>query len=277
MQRWRRWGAAAAVAVAGLFVLGGLLEFLAPDVAYRLRDRTSEWASGGSSRRFRIALGAATGSNYRVGIALNERLLADRGYELELVETTLPGNVGALLAPGDHLDLAIIHSTDDSAVRAPGVMGVAALEPQYFFVVLPNDNAAQEFRDLTGAVNPGVREPGQPPTLGERVLDYYGMLPSAASAEAPVTIVRPVEGNVADFAAGRMVAATRTQSLHSTLIEDILGPGGYRLVPIRDHEALARASGHHCGISSGGFVRPSPDHPFGAGPDHLGHAAARRA
>jgi TRAP-type uncharacterized transport system substrate-binding protein len=241
MQTWRRWGAAAVVAAAGLLLLGGLLEFLAPDVAYRLRDRAAEWASGGSGRQYRIALGAATGSNYRVGIALNERLAADRGYELELVESTLPGNVGALLTPGDHVDLAIIHSTDDEAVRAAGVMGVAALEPQYFFVVVPNDNPAQEFRDLAGAVNPGVREPGQPPTLGERVLDYYGMLPGPAAAPAPVTIVRPVESNAADFAAGRMVAATRTQSLHSALIEDMLGTGRYRLVPIRDHDALARA------------------------------------
>ena len=98
MQTWRRWGAAAVVAAAGLLVLGGLLEFLAPDVAYRIRDRAAEWASGGSGRQYRIALGAATGSNYRVGIALNERLGADRGYQLELVATTLPGKLLASTA-----------------------------------------------------------------------------------------------------------------------------------------------------------------------------------
>ena len=38
-----------------------------------------------------------------------------------------------------------------------------------------------------------------------------------------------------------MVAATRTQFLRSPLIDEILHTGRYRLVPIRDHEALARS------------------------------------
>ena len=38
-----------------------------------------------------------------------------------------------------------------------------------------------------------------------------------------------------------MTAATRTQFLHSDLIDNLLKDGNYRLVPIRDHEALARS------------------------------------
>ena len=44
-----------------------------------------------------------------------------------------------------------------------------------------------------------------------------------------------------DFEAGHMTATTRTQFLQSDLIDGILKDGNYRLVPIRDHEALARA------------------------------------
>ena len=138
MRRWRWVAAVAASAVALVLVLGGLLEFLAPDVAYQVRDRVSEWRSLRRGRQFRIALGAATGSNYRIGTALNERLGSEFGYRLDLVQSALPGNVGALLAPVDYVDLAIINSADDEAVRTPGVLGLAALEPQYFFVVVPD-------------------------------------------------------------------------------------------------------------------------------------------
>jgi hypothetical protein len=125
-----------------------------------------------------------------------------------------------------------------------GVYALAALEPQHFYVIVPNDSPVQEVRDLRGAVNPGVRAAGVPPTLGERVLGYYGLIAPADAVEPqrPVTVVRPKAGNnLADFESGHMVAATRTQSLHSQLIEGIVGGGGYRLVPIKDHEALAKA------------------------------------
>ncbi len=157
--------------------------------------------------------------------------------------TAAPGNVGSLLNPDQHIDLATINSADDEAARSDGVYGLAALESQYFFVIVPNESPVKEFRDLAGPVNPGAREADQPPTLGERVLDYYGLTtPAPAAAAAPVTVVRPVLGsNVADFEAGHMVAATRTQFLYGDLIERIFAQGKYRLVPIRDHEALARA------------------------------------
>jgi hypothetical protein len=87
-----------------------------------------------------------------------------------------------------------------------------------------------------------VREAGQPPTLGERVLDYYGMTAAAPDGTRPqVTVVRPKSGMGADFRAGLMTAVTRTQTLHSDLIEGLVKDGGYRLVPIRDHVALAAA------------------------------------
>jgi hypothetical protein len=44
-----------------------------------------------------------------------------------------------------------------------------------------------------------------------------------------------------DFEAGLMTAVSRTQTLHSDLVEGLVGGGGYRLVPIRDHEALAKS------------------------------------
>ncbi len=245
MRGWRAVGAAAAVSLASAIGITALLEFLAPDLSYQLKDGAAEWLSGNRGRTLRIATGSTAGSSYRVGTVLNKYLHARSGYELELVGTAASGNVGAMLDPGQHIDLAIINSSDDDAAKEEGVSGLAALELQDFFVVVPSESTVHEVRDLAGAVNPGTREPGQPATLGERVLEYYGLIasPSApAGLSARVTVVRPTrQGNVADFEAGHMTAATRTQSLHSDLIEGIFRNGRYRVVEIRDHEALARS------------------------------------
>ena len=241
----RAWGVGAAAALLTVAVIAALLEFLAPDLSYQVRDRAAETLSGLSGRKYRIALGAMTGSSYRVGTTLNRYLLPKAGYELELVATASPGNVGALFDPKQPVDLATINSADEDASKADGIYGVAALETQYFFVIVPNDSPAREFRDLTGAVNPGVREAGQPLTLGERVLEYYGLTRAraqAANPSSPVSVVRPTKAGVlADFANGHMTAATRTQFLRAGLIDDILNPGHHRILPIRDHEGLARS------------------------------------
>jgi TRAP-type uncharacterized transport system substrate-binding protein len=226
---------------AAVSVLAALAAFVAPDLFYTWRDRAGEVLTGRRGRPIRIALGAPTGSNARVGRILNRHLQARAGYQLEPVNTAAPGNVSALAA-GRDADLAIINSADDEAVRTEGVVGLAALEDQHFFVIVPWDSGVQELRDLAGAaVNPGVRGPGDPPTLGERVLDYYGLLAAEHPAARPASVVRPVEGNLQDFAAGRMHAATRTQDLQSELVGELLRGGQYRLVPIRDNVALAAA------------------------------------
>jgi hypothetical protein len=93
---------------------------------------------------------------------------------------------------------------------------------------------------LSGPVNPGVRGAGDPPTLGERVLDYYGMLAAKPDGSGPqVSVVRPQRSNLEDLESGHNVATTRTQFLRSDLIERMLRPDRFRLLPIRDHQALA--------------------------------------
>jgi len=228
-------------AVAVAVGVAGLLQFLAPSLAYQIKDRVTEAATGRRGRSYRIALGSAVGSSFRIGSELNRHVAARAGYQFELVRTVAPGNVAALLDASQHIDLAVVSSVDDDAVRASGVYGIAALEPQYFFVIVPNGSPVREVRDLAGLVNPGVRDPGHPATLGERVLAYYGLLTPSSTLPALVTIVRPQRGNLDDFRAGRMVAVTRTQYLRSPLIDELLDTGGYRLVPVRDHEALARS------------------------------------
>src|SRR5215212_9180274 len=242
MRGWRAAGLAGAIGIASVLVIAALLQFLSPDLAYQLRDRAREMASGNGRRTFRIALGATTGSSYRMGTVLNRYLLEKSGYQLELLATAAPGNVTALLDPNEHIDLAAINSADDDAAKASGVVALAALEPQYFMVFVPNASPVREFRDLAGAVNPGAREPGQPATLGERVLEYYGLTAAPPDGPAPrVAIVRPRAGMARDFEAGLMTAVSRTQTLHSDLIEGLVGGGKYRLVPIRDHDALAKS------------------------------------
>jgi TRAP-type uncharacterized transport system substrate-binding protein len=257
MRNWRRAGVATVAAVALVLAFVALLEFLAPSLAYQLRDRVAETASGRRGRTYRIALGSAIGSSFHIGSVLDQHLAARAGYHLELVRTVAPGNVKVLLDPHERIDLAVVSSVDDDALRSTGVYGIAALEPQHFFVIVPNDSLVREVRDLAGPVNPGVRDAGHPPTLGERVLDYYGLLTAAPAAAAPVTVVRPRHGNLEDFEAGHMVAATRTQFLRSPLVEAILQTGRYRLVPVRDHEALARSiAGARPGFIPAGLYGP---------------------
>jgi TRAP-type uncharacterized transport system substrate-binding protein len=242
MRSWRVAGLAVTIGVGSVLVIAALLQFLAPDLAYQLRDRARELASGNGRRTFRIALGAKTGSSYRMGTVLNRYLQEKSGYQLELLATAAPGNVGALLDRNERIDLATINSADEDAAKASGVVALAALDPQYFMVLVPNASPVQEFRDLAGAVNPGARQPGQPSTLGERVLEYYGLTAASPDGSAPrVAIVRPKGGMAMDFEAGLMTAVSRTQTLHSDLIEGLVSGGGYRLVPIRDHDALARS------------------------------------
>jgi TRAP-type uncharacterized transport system substrate-binding protein len=240
----RRWRAAAALAIAvilGTLVIAGLLQFLAPDAAYHVADRGRELFSG--RRVYKIGLGATTGAGSEVARVLNGLLRERSGYELELVNRP-NSTTGSLLGEADGFDLVMTNSGIDDLLSREGVYALAALEPQHFFVIVPNDSPVQEFRDLTGRVNPGVRDSGRPPTLGERVLEYYGLIApgDGVDPQRPVTVVRPKAGtNLADFESGHNVAATRTQSPHSQLIEGIMNGGGYRLVPIRDHEALAKA------------------------------------
>ncbi|HEX5045765.1 MAG TPA: TAXI family TRAP transporter solute-binding subunit [Gammaproteobacteria bacterium] len=240
MRAFRAFGIAAGAAVLGVAFLAAMLEFLAPDLAYRVHDRTAELFSGRGSRPFRIALGSQTGTSYRVGTVLNRYLKSKAGYELELGNTDNASS-SELLDPAGRVDFAIINSAEDELLGADPVVGIAALEPQYFFVIVPDSSGVREFRDLAGAVNPGVRGEGRPPTLGERLLDFYKLAsPSADGAPARTSIVRPRGNNLEDFEAGLMTAATRTQFLNSDLIENIVHNGGYRLVPIRDNEAVAR-------------------------------------
>jgi TRAP-type uncharacterized transport system substrate-binding protein len=240
MRGWRAFGIAAAAAIVGVAFLAAMLEFLAPDVAYRVQDRTAELFSGRGGRPFRIAIGSQTGTSYRVGTVLNRYLKSKAGYELELGNAD-NGSSSELLDPSGPVDFAIVNSADDAILAADGVVGIAALEPQYFFVIVPDSSTVREFRDLEGAVNPGTRAEGRPPTLGERVLDFYKLTsPGADGSPARTSIVRPQRGNLEDFEAGLMTAATRTQFLNSDLIENIVHNGGYRLVPIRDNEAVAR-------------------------------------
>jgi TRAP-type uncharacterized transport system substrate-binding protein len=246
-----------AVWIAGVVAVVVLLEFLAPDLSYELKDRAREWAHPRAGKPYRIRVGTMTGSAYRVAETLNRHLRARAGYELELVENSSPSSVIETLQGGgnDSVDLAVGNSADQD-VGAPGVAALARLDSVFFFVIVPNDSAVREVRDLNGAVNPGTREQNRPPTLGEQVLEHYELIGPAARTER-VTIVRPDKGNVADFDSGHNVAMTRTQALNSDLIENVLGTGRFRIVPIRDNEALARAiPGARAGFIPAGAFGP---------------------
>ena len=259
VRRWPAYVRTSAVWIIGVVAVVALLEFLAPDLSYELKDRAREWTTPRAGKPYRMRVGSMTGSAYRVAATLNRHLRARAGYELELVSNSSPSSVIETLqgSSPDSVDLAFDNSANGE-VGAPGVAGLARLDSQFFFVIVPNDSTVRDVRDLAGPVNPGTRgEPG-PPTLGEQVLEYYGLVGSAArGASERVSIVRPDKGNVADFESGHNVAETRTQALSSDLIEDILGTGHYRIVPVRDSEAVARAiPGARAGVIPAGAFGP---------------------
>jgi TRAP-type uncharacterized transport system substrate-binding protein len=246
MSPGRQLGVAAGLAAAIVVSLVAVAQFLAPNLTYEITEGLKESLSGGRGRTYRIALGVSTGSYYRIGVVLNRYLKERAGYELELVETAgVPENVGALLDPARGIHLALTESSSTEGATSREITSLAAVGRQYFFVVVPNSNPARDVRDLAGPLNPGLREAGHGPTLGERVFEYYGLIASPSNPTGtvpPATVVRPTAGgNRRDFEAGHMTAATRTQFLQSDLIEGMLDNGAYRLVPIRDHEALAQA------------------------------------
>ena len=185
MRRWPAYVRPIAVWIAGVVALVALLEFLAPDLSYELKDRAREWVSPRAGKPYRIRVGSMTGSAYRVAATLNRHLRARAGYELELVANSSPSSViETLQGRGpDSVDLALGNTVGED-VGASGVAGLARLDSQLFFVIVPNDSAVREVRDLTGPINPGTRAQNGPPTLGEQVLEYYGLIGSAERGTA---------------------------------------------------------------------------------------------
>jgi hypothetical protein len=195
MFRWRPLGLAAGLAGAILISLAAVSQFLAPSLTYEIKEGIAETLSGNRGRTYRIALGAKTGSYYRSGVLLNRYLKEKAGYELELVVTAgVPENIGALLDPARDIHLAMTESSADEGAAATELAGLAAVGKQYFFVVVPNESTVRDVRDLAGPINPGVREAGHAPTLGEKVLEYYGLIASPTTPPGKIpeaTIVRP--------------------------------------------------------------------------------------
>jgi TRAP-type uncharacterized transport system substrate-binding protein len=237
MRRWRPLGIALAVGAAASLVLAALAPFLAPNLTYEIQDRVIELLSGNRARTYKIALGTSTGSYFKLGEVLNEHLMGKAGYGLELVSTTgVPKNVAAILDPAQEIHLATVDSASDEAANANELVALAAIERPYFFVMVPNDSPAREVRDLSGAVDTAAWAPGEGPTLGDKVLEYYRLI-----GPGPATVMRPSGGMVQRLDAGDVTAVTRTQFLSRGLIDTVLDTGRYRLLPINDHESLARA------------------------------------
>ena len=72
MRRWRVIAALALAAILGTVVVAGLLQFLAPEVAYDIADRARELSSG--RRTYRIGLGSTTGAGSEAARVLNRLL-----------------------------------------------------------------------------------------------------------------------------------------------------------------------------------------------------------
>ena len=257
MRRLRPFGIAIATGVAASLVIAALAQFLAPNLSYEIKDRVVEWLSGNRGRTYRIALGTRAGSYYLLGEVLNRHLKARTGDELELIGTGgVPENVAMLLDRSKGVHLATVDSASDEAANANDLVALAAIERPYFFVMVPDASTVRDVRDLSGAVDTGVRAEGQGPTIGDKVLDYYHLIgPPPAAA----TVVRPGRGSmVQKLDAGEVSAVTRTQFLTAGLADSVLNTGRFRLVPILDHEALARSiPGTEAGFIPAGAYGPS--------------------
>ena len=97
VRRWPAYVRTSAVWIIGVVAVVALLEFLAPDLSYELKDRAREWTTPRAGKPYRMRVGSMTGSAYRVGATLNRHLRAHAGYELELVANSSPASVIEML------------------------------------------------------------------------------------------------------------------------------------------------------------------------------------
>lgn len=228
------------------FLLGGLIGLaavialflvMAPDWADRLTSDVMSRMDRRSGETITLATGGRSGGYYAKGKALAEALERRNSYTLEVLETH--GSVDNLerLRKGD-ADFALIQG--GLPETGSGLVGVAALDMQYAHIIVPRDTDMTAFRDLSGKRVGVGPEDGGSAVLARQLFSFFKF------GDPPIPIYDHNVDLEQAFLDGEIDAAFMVYSLFSPAVERLLDTGWYKLLPLREADAV---SGYLYGVS----------------------------
>lgn len=219
--------ALALVCIAG----GGVFFVLAPYQASRMRaDIISRLHTRGEAPLV-LATAAEDGAYFKLGGVLRQHLDAYHSYKLD-VKATLGSIENLRMLQDGSADLALIQG--GLTTEREGVVALANLGRQYVHLVVPADSPIKGFRDLAGKrVGVGPEGSGSE-ALAESVMDFFNF-----TEETTLVYDHNPELQEA-FLDGEIDAAFTVYSLFAPAMEQLLGEGWYRLIPISDADAVSR-------------------------------------
>ncbi|MCH7960518.1 MAG: TAXI family TRAP transporter solute-binding subunit [Candidatus Hydrogenedentes bacterium] len=179
----------------------------------------------------RIATGTPDGAYYAFGVVLKLALERDGKYTVEVVETA-----GSLENCQRLKDSAADFGLIQGALHTPleDLVAIANIGIQYTHVVVPVNSTYRTFSDLAGKrIGVGPEDSGAS-ALAKLVLNFCNYSPAP---EIVHTSWIEVESALRE---GDIDAAFLVFSLYARYIEAMLATGEFRLLPIRESEALAR-------------------------------------
>lgn len=179
----------------------------------------------------RIATGTPGGAYYTFGEVLKLVLERDGKYTVEVVETA--GSIENCQQLNEGVaDFGLIQG----ALQAPleDLVAIANIDDQYVHIVVPTHSTFRTFSDLAGKrIWVGPEDSGAS-ALANLVLNFCNYSPAPEIVHSPWTELP------AAFKESKVDAAFLVFSLYAPYLDSMLATGEFRLIPIRESEALAR-------------------------------------
>lgn len=210
---------------------GGIFFVLAPYQASRLRaDMVSRLHTRGEAPLV-LATAAEDGAYFKLGNVLRQHLDAAHSYALD-VRPTLGSVENLRLLQEETADLAFIQG--GMTTEREGLVALANLGRQYVHLVVPADSSIEGFRDLAGKrLGVGAKGSGSE-SLAESVTRFFNFADET-------TLIYDHNPDLREaFLDGEIDAAFTVYGLFAPAMEQLLGEGWYRLVPVREAEAVSR-------------------------------------
>lgn len=219
--------AAALVSVAS----GGVFFILAPYQANRIRADFADRFHARGQEPLVLATAEEDGAYHKLGGVLRQHLDAYHSYTLDVKATGgSQENLGLLKDGG--ADLALVQS--GLTMDREDLVALANLGRQYVHVVVPADSKVETFRDLAGRrIGVGI-EGGGAAALADRMLSFFNF------GEETTLVYNHNPDLKEAFLDGEIDAAFTVHGLFEPAMEELLGVGWYRLVPVREAEAVSR-------------------------------------
>ncbi|MBA3068515.1 MAG: TRAP transporter substrate-binding protein [Hyphomonas sp.] len=213
-EMWRIYGPVIALAIAG-FVAAYFLMDPAP-------PKTVRFGAG------------APGGAYHVYAERYQRLLAEQGVEVELVDTA--GSIDNLrLLDEGFIDIALVQGGLTGSSEAKKLRSLGGLFEEPFWVFLRNGVPAGDFGDLrTLRLSIGPDGSGTRALAASLQTTYGGDWPKAARMSLPTADA------VAALRAGEIDAAAFAASPDAPYVQDLLRAEGIHLLAFERAEAIAR-------------------------------------